>query len=101
MVPPGNVSIAFGILGALAAAFAGIYAARGRHWAIVRLAVMTVLLAALGSAGLPFTIWAAVVVMVIAGRWFPWLRPTNGGFRKARPTDGCGGWDNSVTEEVA
>jgi uncharacterized protein len=84
LMPLGQVAIPIGVVGAVLAALVVVVGLRSRSWLAVRVAVVALLLAVVGVAGLPFGLWFAVGALWWASRRLQQLRPESGWFPPGR-----------------
>jgi uncharacterized protein len=84
LLPLGQRAIAIGVFGAVLAGVVLLAGLRHRSWLAVRVALMTLLVAAVGLIGLPFGLWPAVGALWLASRRWPRLGPDGGWFPPGR-----------------
>jgi membrane protease YdiL (CAAX protease family) len=78
LVPLGQVVLVVGVIGSVLAAIVLALGVRAADRSAVRLATLTLVLALIGSIGLPFAIWFAVAAVWLWSRAFPQFAPTRG-----------------------
>jgi len=78
LVPLGQVVLVVGIVGSVLAAIVLAIGVKAGDRGAVRLATLTLVLALIGSIGLPFAIWFAVAAVWLWSQAFPQFAPTRG-----------------------
>ncbi len=86
LVPLGQAQLGFGVLGTILATIAVVIGIQRGDGPTVRVASMTLLLAAIGLLGVPFGIWIVVAVLWLASRWVPVLEPNAGWLPRGQST---------------
>ena len=86
LVPLGQVQLGLGVLGAILATITVVIGIQRIDGPTVRVASMTLLLAAIGLLGVPLGIWIVIGVMWLASRWVPVLEPSAGWLPRGQST---------------
>ena len=86
LVPLGQAQIGLGVLGAILASITVVIGIQRSDGPTVRVASMTLLLAAIGLMGVPFGIWIVIGVIWLSSRWVPVLEPSTGWLPRGQST---------------